>query len=63
MRFTLVIDSDDDALSGDGRLRELATLLRDVAIWIEALAPIAGQQGRIVRDRNGNTVGRWRIDA
>lgn len=63
MRFTVVIDSENAALTGEDSTLELASLLRGIARTVLSLGEYPRiVQGNVIRDRNGNTVGRWRLD-
>jgi hypothetical protein len=56
MRFTCEIDMDNDAFA-ECPACALAELLRETAAAVDA----AATEG-ILRDANGNTAGRWRIE-
>jgi len=59
MKFTLTIESDNDAVTDPqtGNL-EVARILRDAAQRIED-----GAISNVCRDTNGNVVGHWRYDS
>lgn len=56
MRFTAEIEMDNDAFVDGGYGPELTRILRVIAEQINQ-----DDQGRIIRDINGNTVGSWQI--
>lgn len=53
MRFNLFLDCDNEAFRPE-RAQEIARILRYVAARFED-----GIDNQIIRDSNGNTVGRW----
>lgn len=57
MKFSLEIDSENDALVGEGAIDEMVRILEDLAVLV-----CAGQDGGTVRDINGNAVGSWSLE-
>jgi sulfur carrier protein ThiS len=55
MTFKLTINCDNDAFYGEQKHEELARILREIA---DALEEYGGLMGTVVRDVNGNTVGK-----
>lgn len=58
MKFTLTMDCDNAAFTEDGPAFEIARILHAVAERCEAGHTDAG----VLRDINGNDVGRYRMD-
>lgn len=56
-QFTMTFDLGNSALSGDNIPHGVAAILRALAIKVED-----GQTGGVVKDENGNTVGKWSLD-
>jgi hypothetical protein len=59
--FTLKISTANDAFDNEGA--ELARILREVAHCFDNNSPGRGNNVRtsIIRDSNGNTVGKWEL--
>lgn len=61
MKFTLNIDTNNEALTDDDASSELARILRELSKGICEGTP-DGTETRKLRDVNGNVVGEWTWD-
>lgn len=63
MQFKLEIETGNEAMQNED---DIARALEDLAVWLQGTV-LRGPGGDIVvndgvvRDRNGNTVGRWEV--
>lgn len=58
MTFTLTIELGNDAMQTTD---DIATALEAVAVQLQRSGAINPEYQQKVRDRNGNTVGRWEV--
>jgi len=60
LKFTLTIDMDSDAFQEGNNGNEVARILSKVVHQVDQ-DELAGGDGRVLRDGNGNTVGQWAV--
>jgi len=57
MKFKLQFDMDNEAFGNENPEEEVARILSDVAFRVGCIIP----NRNIIKDINGNTIGRWDI--
>lgn len=60
MKFTLSVDSENDALTGEFANHELANIVHTLSVKLADM-PAGRSDSGIVKDVNGGTVGTWSL--